>query len=328
MIRFRSFLNSDSRSVTSVWNSQPPLRGRLVNMSPTILEQYIFSKPYFDPNGFIVAEDEQQVLGFIHVGFAPGDRSGELERSAGLICMLMVRPEFAGHEIDAELIQRGEGFLRQRGAEDLFAGAMGLRTPYYLGLYGGSRLPGVLNSDTMLSDSLQRAGYTEHRRQVVLQRELADFRPPVDRQLMQLRRQFRFAPANDPNISQWNETCIWSWIDPTTVAFLPTTCDEPSATMRFWDIEPMSSSWGLRTMGLLELKREASWSPHEPLACFLGEALRHFQSQGIGMVEVQASSDDTTMLDACKRLGFKQVDYGVQFRKGVGHAPHDGIRVM
>src|SRR5262245_5467122 len=114
MIRFRTFDNSDSRLVSNVWNSQPPLRGRLVNMTPNVLEQYVFSKPYFDPNGFIIAEDDQQVLGFIHVGFAPGDRSGQLERSAGFVCMLMVRPEFSGQDIDAELIRRGEDFLTQQ----------------------------------------------------------------------------------------------------------------------------------------------------------------------------------------------------------------------
>jgi GNAT superfamily N-acetyltransferase len=315
MIRFRSFLNSDSRFLSSVWNSQPPLRGRLTNITPTILEQYVFSKPYFDPNGFIVAEEDQQVLGFVHVGFAPGERTGELERNAGLICMLMIRPEFAGQEIDTQLIRRGEDFLRQQGAEDLFAGAVGLRTPFYLGLYGGSRLPGVLTSDTMLGDSLQQAGYVEHRRQVIWQRTLADFRPPIDRQLMQLRRQYRFEPAPDRNISEWNQTCIWSWIDPTTVAFLPSVGDTPCATLRFWDIEPLSSSWGVRAMGLLELKCEANWSPQEPLTCFLGEALRHFQTQGISMVEIQASAADKGMIDACQRLGFKQVDEGVQFRK-------------
>src|SRR5687767_1777393 len=119
MMRFRAFLNYDSRAISNVWNSQPPLRGRLVNITPTILEQYIFSKPYFDPNGFIIAEDDQQVLGFIHAGFAPGDRSGELGRDAGLICMMMVRPEFAGQDIDAELIQRSEEFLKQEGAKEL-----------------------------------------------------------------------------------------------------------------------------------------------------------------------------------------------------------------
>jgi GNAT superfamily N-acetyltransferase len=315
MTRFRTFLNSDSRTVASVWNSLPPLRGRLVNMSPTILEQYVFSKPYFDPSGFIVAEDDQQMLGFIHAGFAPGDHSGELERGVGLICMLMVRPEYCGQGIDGELIARAEAFLHQEAAQGLFAGAVGLRTPYYLGLYGGSQLPGILASDTTLTDSLVQAGYVEHQRQTVFQRELSDFRPPVDRQLMQTRRQFRFATAADAQIHEWNETCIWSWIDPTTVAFLPATGDKPVATLRFWDIEPMSSSWGLRAMGLLELKYEAHWPREQALPCFLGEALRHFQSQGVGMIEVQALSTDATFVEACQRLGFRQVDYGVQYRK-------------
>lgn len=314
MIRYRAFLNSDARAISTLWNSQPPLRGRLINMTPGIMEQYVFSKPYFDPRGFIVAEDGPELLGFIHAGFAPGNRSGDLDRDIGLICLMVVHPQ-AGEEVAAGLIHRSEEFLIAEGAQQLLAGAVGLRTPFYLGIYGGSRLPGILSGDHWLIAALKHAGYIEHSRQLIWQRELADFRPPVDRKFMQMRRQFRFAPISDPSITQWNETCIWSWIDPTTFACLPSNCEQPAATLRFWDIEPLSSSWRVRAVGLLETESVADWPREDALPYFLGEALRHFQSQGVAFVEIQAACRDTAMIDACRRLNFREVDYGIQFRK-------------
>ena len=56
MIEFRPFRNNDSPGIAALWSEQPPLRGRLQNLTTTLLEQHVLSKPYFDPRQLIVAE--------------------------------------------------------------------------------------------------------------------------------------------------------------------------------------------------------------------------------------------------------------------------------
>lgn len=315
MIRFRPFLNSDSPGLAMVWNSQPPLRGRLSRMTPAILEQYVLAKPYFDPRGLIVAVDDGTIVGFVHAGFCPGERAGELDRTSGLICQLLVHPQAATSPVATELLRRGEDYLRGDGAAGFLGGAAGSRAPYYLGLYGGCNLPGVLVGDSAMIAALRETGYVEHHHYRVLQRELSGFRAPVDRQLVQLRRQFRLAQAAESPSGSWCEACTYSWADPLRFAVMNLNTDEVLATLMFWDMEPLSSSWGIRAMGLLEARCETACPQENLLPCFLGEAMRLFQEQGMALVEVQAAEPETALIEGCWRLGFREIDRGIQFRK-------------
>ncbi len=79
--------------------------------------------------------------------------------------------------------------------------------PFYVGLYGGSELPGILDSDPQHQGFFRAAGYREIDRTVVLHRELTGFRPYVDRQQMLLRRRIRVESACDPPFRTWWEAC-------------------------------------------------------------------------------------------------------------------------
>ena len=43
-------------------------------MSIAVLERYVLSKPTFDPQGLIVATDEDKLVGFAHAGFGPDEQ--------------------------------------------------------------------------------------------------------------------------------------------------------------------------------------------------------------------------------------------------------------
>ncbi|MEC8862797.1 MAG: hypothetical protein VXX31_07620, partial [Planctomycetota bacterium] len=54
VILYRSFLNTDIPHLADIWRSHPPMRGFLQGVTPTLLERYVYSKPYFDQHGLIV----------------------------------------------------------------------------------------------------------------------------------------------------------------------------------------------------------------------------------------------------------------------------------
>ena len=46
--------------MAEIWRDQPPQRGLMQPVTAGILEQFVFSKPYFDPDGLIVALSDER----------------------------------------------------------------------------------------------------------------------------------------------------------------------------------------------------------------------------------------------------------------------------
>ncbi len=284
-------------------------------MSAALFEELVLCKPYFDNAGLSVALDDNAPVGFVHAGFGPSDDESTLSCECGVICMLLVRPEYRRQGIGQELLARAETYLRQRGAKRIYGGGIRPLTPFYLGLYGGSELPGVLVSD---ADALRRyraAGFTEVERCGVFHRDLASFRAAVDRKQMQIRRQQNVQIEADPACRTWWEACTFGGFDRTRFELSPKAGGPVIASMTVWSMEPLSTTWGVRATGLCELQVDP---PHrrQGLAQFLmGEAFRQLGSEGVALIEAQAMLRDEASVGLFKKLGFKQVDEGVVFRK-------------
>src|SRR5205085_7081477 len=122
--------------------------------------------------GLTVAEDNGVRAGFVHAGFGPNPKETGLSFSSGVICLLAVRPAYRGRGLGSELLDRGVAYLRGKGARAIYAGQMPPLAPFYLGLYGGSVLPGFLASDEAAAPFLEYAGYRASATCLVLQRRL------------------------------------------------------------------------------------------------------------------------------------------------------------
>ena len=93
-------------------------------------------------------------------------------------------------------MKRSEAYLRERGATELFAGPMGPLDPFYLGMYGGSDLPGFLASDPGAEAFFARHGYRPVRSSLVFQRRLNQPIKVIDARFVAHRTRFdvRVAP--------------------------------------------------------------------------------------------------------------------------------------
>src|SRR5688572_13721055 len=149
MVRYRRFSNFDPPALLQVWNEALTGRGAARLPTTTPLECHVLAKPYFDPNGLILAEEDGEVVGFVHAGFGANAAGTDLQMEKGVVCMLAVRPRFQRRGIGAELLRLSEEYLQGRGAREFFAGPHPPLNPFYLGLYGGSNLPGFLDSEPL-----------------------------------------------------------------------------------------------------------------------------------------------------------------------------------
>jgi RimJ/RimL family protein N-acetyltransferase len=279
------------------------------------LEQLVFSKPYFDPEGLIVALQDDVPVGFIHSGFGANDEQTAIATELGTTYQLLLRADNRDDATADELLARAENYLRDRGAKVIYAGGIRPLNGFYLGLYGGSELPGVLKGDPVLGKACVRAGYEEIDRVVVLQLDLACYRQPFSRQLRQLRREMSSTELYNPPIRSWWEACTMGDFERLRFSLEPPGCNEPIARVGFWDIEPLSASWGVPTAGMFDLEVSTARRRGGLATFLLGEAFERLRSRGIVRVEAQTMQQNEAALALYEKLGFTRVDEGVVFRK-------------
>ncbi len=318
MIRYRAFRNSDPPALVDIWRSQGQLRPLVQPLSLTLLETLVLSKPYFDRQGLIVATDGEVPIGFVHVGFGPNEDQTEISTEMGVISVLMVHPHQQRSGIEAELLARGEAYLQSRGATLLYAGEVRPLIPFYLGLYGGSEMPGVADSDEHSGQIFATGGYQAIDHVDIFHCDLAIWRPVVDRKQMQIRRRCRVVAIEDPRSANWWEACQFGRFERLRFDLRSGSSEQVIASATFRDMDSHSRSWGIRTIGLVDLV-VAERLRRGGLATFLlGEALRQLNRQGIAQVEVQTMRHNRAAVGLYEKLGFVKVDSGTVMRKQSG----------
>jgi hypothetical protein len=293
------------------------MRALFQPLTPSVFEQTVLSRPFFDRHGLIVATDHRHPVGFVHAGFGPNATGAALDHSVGATCMLMVSHHDQRAQIAAQLLERSESYLRERGATTILGGGSPHLAPFYAGLYGGCSVPGVLASDSLMIEVCRSAAYVETSQRVILQRPLAGFRPIMDRQQIQFRRLHVVEPVMDPPPHSWWEACTEGQVDRFAYVARPRSGGECVATAVFWDMEPLASNWGVHARGLTQLELPSD-PEREALAIFLlGESLRLLLLDGVTLVEVHVHASDAPMLQILGKLGFQSIEQAVALQKSV-----------
>jgi ribosomal protein S18 acetylase RimI-like enzyme len=315
VVEFRPFQNTDPPHLAEIWRSQPTQRGVMQPMSAMLLEQFLFSRPYFDPAGMIVAVRDDKPIAFVHAGFGPNDEGTALETDCGTTYLLMIENGTTDFALADDLLNQSEMYLRDRGATVLYGGGIRPLNGFYLGLYGGSELPGVLDTDPVQAEAFRRRGYHAIDRVVIMRRNLADFRAAVTRESRQLRRTVASGESYSPPSANWWEACTTGAFE--RIDFYAQSIDTTQVLgkVSFWDVEPLSSGWGIPTAGMFDLEI-APESRRKGIATFLlGEAFNRLKNRGIVNVEAQTMQGNTAALAMYSKLGFETTGYGEVFRK-------------
>ncbi len=315
MLRYRTFRNTDPPVITALWRSRAGQNGLLQPVSVDLFEQLLFGRLCFDYRGMILAWDGDQPVGFAHAGFGPNEARNWISTESGVTCIVVVRPECEQSEVVAGLLEQSEKYLRQSGAKVLFGGAIRPWSPFYLGLYGGAELPGVLRSDAMAQSLYRSQGYEESGRTLIFRRELTGFRPLVDRFQVRLRRMMSLQTVIDAPTRDWWEASTTGDFDLTRFELYPRGSGEMLGRVTVRSMDSIGLAGPTRAAGVLELHVEPV-QRRQGLATFLlGEAFSELGRQGYSVVEGQVNDSNPSALGLLRKLGFEQVDEGVVFRK-------------
>lgn len=307
LIEYRAFRNTDPPQLAEIWRSHATTRGLMQPMSVTAFDRFVLSKPTFDREGLIVAVDEGKLIGFGHAGFGPNESRDALSTERGVTCLVLVRPD-ADPAIARALLKRCEAYLRARGAKVLYAGGSYPLSPFYYGMYGGSELSGVLDSDVQAGELFRTAGYQVGQRSVVLHRDLAGFRPVVDRQQIQIRRTTRLETTIDPPATSWWDAVMFEQFDRTRWTVVEREGGPSLASVYVWDLETMAGAWGVHAVGIVDLEVTSDRRRRGLATNLLGEAFRQLHAQGVSLAEVHVPEENVPGRAVFANLGFEQVD--------------------
>jgi ribosomal protein S18 acetylase RimI-like enzyme len=315
MIEFRCFRNDDPPRLADVWRVADLGPRAVQPMTSALLEQSVLSKPYFDREGLLVAVDGSRTLGFAHAAFGPNAARSALDTATGTTMLVVVPPHPDEAAVAAGLIARCEDYLRRRGAVALLGGGSPEFRGFYLGLYGGSDLPGILDSSPGMQRAFRSAGYADAQRIAILRRPLAGFRKPVNRLAKAIQRATNVAAIDEPARCSW-----WEAATTTGVALrryvLRNHAGEQLGSASFWDLQPLASAWGVTAAGLLDVTI-AGPRRRQGLANYLvAESLHDLaQHEGVTLVETQVNMANEAALSLFEKLGFQPVEYGTVFRR-------------
>jgi ribosomal protein S18 acetylase RimI-like enzyme len=224
--------------------------------------------------------------------------------------VVAVRPAFRRRGIGSELLRCCESYLRARGAVKPFAGPQSPLGPFYLGLYGGSDLPGFLESDAAAAPFLGRNGYRPGRRVLVLQKKLAQPLKVLDTRFMGHRQRYELRDDARAHLGSWWRDCVFGLIEPLEFYLHDRPTGARVARALVWEMEGFGVLWNQPAVGLGDIEVHPEFRRQGLGKFFVSQILRRIQEQYYELAEAQAPEDDTPSVGLLRSLGFTQVDAG------------------
>lgn len=314
MIDYRCFRNDDPPRLAEIWRAADLGPCGFQPMTAAWLEACVYSKPYFDREGLLVALDGERPVGFAHAGFGPNAERTAVSTATGTTMLVVVVPHDQHEEIATGLLRRTEDYLARRGATSIMGGGTPELGGFYLGLYGGSDLPGILDTSPAMQGVFRRAGYLEADRVAVMRRPLAGFRPPVGRGQLAIRRATTLRVIDEPARRTW-----WEAATTTGIALrryeIRDDADALLGAATFWDMQPLATAWGIVAAGLMGVAIEGG-KRRQGLASYLvAEALHDLAQEGVAIAETHVSEANEAAIKLFFKLGFEATTHGTLFRR-------------
>jgi ribosomal protein S18 acetylase RimI-like enzyme len=315
VIEYRTFRNTDPPKLLQVWNASCTGRGAVKLPTPTALEDFVFSKPYFDPAGLILAFEDNTPLGFVHAGFASNESGSALTTETGVICAIAVSPSYRRGGIGSELLRRAETYLTTRGATAIQAGGAP-NNPFYFGLYGGSESSGFLASDAAAEPFLARAHFQPApETHLVFQRRLEGPVNAGDGRFLAIRRKCELVAMPHRGKASWYREAALGPIELLDAVLRDKTTGQEVARASAWEMVGFCQRWGVPAVGIVDLRVRPELR-RQGLAKFLMvHLMRYIQEQFFSLVEVQAPETNTAVGALYRGLGFELVDAARSYRK-------------
>ncbi len=315
MITYRSFRNGDPPRLVKLWNAAATGRGTARPIQVRDFDRLVLSKPYFDPKGVVVAEDDGRLVGFAHAGFGANQQENRLNREWGVIAVVVVAATHRRRGVGRELVRRAEDYLRGCGSTVIYAGPMRPLDPFYLGLYGGSELPGILRSDTEAQSLVEALGYRAADECIVFQRSLSGPIALPAPQMKTWAHKVEFVVQQEPPAANWWAACQFGAVDNSLFSLRLAATDQTIAKAHVWEMYPLQKTWNVEAVGIVDVEVSDGFRGQGVATLLITQIMRYCRELGLTLAEAQTMVRNNAACRLYRRLGFHEVDRGVAYRR-------------
>jgi ribosomal protein S18 acetylase RimI-like enzyme len=316
--RYRPFRNSDPPALVRLWNQGVPEEGAVRPLRVHELDVHAFGSVYFERAGLIVAERDGRVIGYAHAGFGP-DQPVEstvpfvLDRSLGTIAMLVVESSPDAPEVAQGLILQAEHYLRQAGANVLYAGGQFPLNPFYWGLYAGSEGSGVLPWHPVFPQLLISMGYEPVGTTAFLEYDLSQAETRDPRAVL-IRRQTLLETDEEASPENWWESLALGEFRLTRYRLLARSDRTELARASTWDMNWFGRRDGRSRLGIFGVEVAPGHRRKGYGRFLVGEVLRSARELEVHAALVQTGTTNLPALNLYQAIGFQPVDQSTVYR--------------
>ncbi len=314
-VRIRPFLNSDSPSLAKLWNTHHQLAGVPGQFTESEWEYSVLGKLIFDPEGLLIAEDDTCALGFVHAVTLGTECGSPDSVTEGLINALCLSEHPEQDEIARQLIHAAEQYLERRDVKCVFATGSPDRFAFYLGVGDTAGVIGVATRDVRLQKWLEQSGYVSGAIINSWQLPLANFRTPMDRTQIAIRRKGKIEILSNPaSDKSWWLATVLGHGEMFAFKLIMREADAIEKRVEFWQPEFASLNTSGAFMHFI-MPKIVDQTSLDHYSFLISEALRHFQQGRISRVRTAVYSDDEFGNRLLERLNFRKDLQGTLYEK-------------
>lgn len=311
----RTFRNTDLAAVCKVWNAHFGDLGTSCQIDPLRLELCSLAKPYFQARDLLIAEYEEQVVGFLHLGPMANDQLTNAQPGSAAINALCVVPCDGEASVAAALLARAEQQLLEDAIASCQFKPMLPNGCFYLGLGPGDSMAGATTSERRVCDWIGKAGFVSCLPTNQWELDLADYQPPIDRVQIQIRRGCHVERLADEPALPWWQACLLGHTDPIQFRLTSRSDGELLCEALYWSVAAELQSVPESLLWLWPPQVPSEAQVADQIVFLLGEACRQLQAERVDTIRTVSAASDTRLNAILRRLQFKAIHNGVVFEK-------------
>lgn len=314
----RDFCNRDLPALTRVWSEHWTAAGSPPPISSTIIERAILSRSFFSRDQLLVALVDDQVEAWCHFG-RPADPEDELSggESGNHAILSAICFTAAGLKCCDDLLAAALTRMAKFGCKNVVAGPLRDQHCGYVGLPPVGHGMGIPDIDVRASSLLSRHGFSPdgsfHRMTV----RTAPYQPPVNREVMQLRRTTR-AEKSQVLPQQGRYASAMSHIDIEHHQLINHRNGDRLANMRLWLSDPeaqvMSCSEAILDLSPIESQGRLTTSETFLIAALI----QTLATRCIFDIETTINSEWNELKSQLETLRFESAGRGARWKKTLG----------
>jgi ribosomal protein S18 acetylase RimI-like enzyme len=305
--------------LVKLWHECQLGRGAADGLRSDAFEAVNFHKTYFDAQGLILAFDEDtgEAIGFVHAGFGTQEDGTALDYRVGVVCVIMVHPEYRRKGVGRELLRRAESYLIVKGATEIRAGSAPPHDPFYMGLYGGTKPAGFLESDPESRPFIEACGYAEHEQRNIFFRDSENSSAPMNMKIMDLRRRMQLAVTDRLPDRSWRNAIRYGNLDYIRFLLQPKNGESPVAGVTIIGLDFYLPKWNRRVVGMTDVFVVDDHRKQSVGQTLITEVCKRLKDELITGAEAHVRALDEAGNKLLKSAGFYQVDTGIVFHRKI-----------